>query len=43
MLWSAHRDRRLSLWLIDDACEGDTANYGGGASDGGSIFDSPDN
>lgn len=39
LLWSAKRDRRLSLWMIEDECEGGTANYGGGSSDGGSIFD----
>jgi hypothetical protein len=43
LLWSAHRDRRLTLWMIDDACTGDAASYGGAESDGGSIFDSADN
>lgn len=42
LLWSAQRDRRLSLWMIEDACQGDTANYGGDTSDGGSILDGHD-
>lgn len=41
LLWSAHRDRRLTLWMIDDACADDAANYGGGMPDVGSIFDGP--
>ncbi len=45
LLWSAHRDRRLTLWMIDDACADAVANYGGefpdsgGTSDGSSFFD----
>lgn len=42
LLWSAQRDRRLSLWMMEDACKGAAANDGGGMSDGGSIFDGHD-
>lgn len=38
-LWSAKRDRRLQLWMFEDACKGDAANYDGAMSDGGSVFD----
>jgi hypothetical protein len=42
LLWGAQRERRLTLWMIDDACADDAANYGGEFPDSGNILDSLD-
>jgi hypothetical protein len=34
LLLSARRQRRLSTWMMDAACEGDAGDYGGGMAEG---------